>query len=198
MLLQARQSPSIPGAISRIPLYLSLIAVEFGFVWFVAIGIHQRGRNLVDLVGHRWRTASDGLIDSFIAIVTVAMLRLVVRLFYFLFGRWPSHVGFLLPQTGGESVAWIVVSITAGICEELVYRGYLQRQLWSLTKSLSIAILLQTIVFACSHIYQGWRSAAVTAIFGLVFGLLAAWRRSIIPGAIAHSLIDVMGALLRR
>ena len=94
-----------------------------------------------------------------------------------------------------ESAVWAVVSVAAGICEELVYRGYLQRQFWSLTKSLPLAFVLQSVVFGVGHIYQGWKPALVTASYGLVFGLVAAWRRSIIPGAIAHAVVDIMGGL---
>ena len=100
-----------------------------------------------------------------------------------------------MPKTMSESLIWILVSLSAGTCEELVYRGYLQRQLWSLTSSLSLALILQSMIFAVGHIYQGWKPALVTAIYGLIFGLVAAWRRSIIPGALAHALVDIIGGL---
>src|SRR5205823_4531206 len=103
--------------------------------------------------------------------------------------------GFLLPTTLSESIVWITVSAAAGICEELVFRGYLQRQLWSLIGNLPAALLLQAFAFGIGHIYQGWKPALVTAIYGLFLGLVAAWRRSIIPGAIAHAMVDVMGGL---
>jgi membrane protease YdiL (CAAX protease family) len=195
MLLQAR--PSAPGAIppSRIPLYLGLIAVELFFVWFALIGIRARGYKLLDLVGQRWRTAIDGLLDIVLAISTVAFLRFGGPLLYHLLGGWTSNAGFLLPRTLPESIVWIAVSAAAGICEELVFRGYLQRQLWSLTKNLPVALLLQAVIFGIGHIYQGWKPALVTSIYALVFGLLAAWRRSIIPGAIAHAAVDVLGGL---
>lgn len=194
MFLQAQRSTPNP-AISRVSLYLSLIAVELAIVWFVAIGIHAAGYNLIDLLGRRWRNAFDAFGDAFLALATVAILRFSSPALYYVFGRWASNTGFLLPKTFSESIVWIVVSGTAGICEELVYRGYLQRQLWSLTKSLPFAILLQAVIFGSGHIYQGWRPAIVTAIYGLVFGLVAALRRSIIPGALAHAVIDVLGGL---
>jgi Type II CAAX prenyl endopeptidase Rce1-like len=50
-----------------------------------------------------------------------------------LLGRWSPRVAFLLPTTLAESIGWSVVAITAGICEEIVYRGYLQRQLSAFT-----------------------------------------------------------------
>lgn len=198
MLVQARKSAPTPSAPSRIPLYLALIAVEFSLAWFVAIGIHARGHTLRELVGRGWRTVADGVGDVVLALVTAGLLRVSGPVLYYFLGRWASNTGFLLPATLPESIAWIAVSATAGVCEELVFRGYLQRQLWSLTKNLPATLLLQAIIFAIGHIYQGWKPALVTAIYGLVFGLVAAWRRSIVPGAIAHAIIDVMGGLIRR
>src|ERR1051325_10733553 len=157
------------------------------------MGVKARGHGLADVVGRRWPTLIDAGIDILVAAGTVAFLRLSKPILFYFLGRWASNTGFLLPTTFFESIAWIVVSLAAGFCEEAVYRGYLQRQLWSVTKSLPLALVLQALIFACGHIYQGWRPALVTAIYGLVFGLVAAWRRSIIPGAIAHTAVDILG-----
>ena len=194
MFLQAR-SPSSTAVGSRVPLYLTLIAVELSLVWFVSIGIHSQGHTLMDLVGRRWQTIGPTLIDLVVALGTVAFLRSAGALLYDLLGRWASNTGFLLPKSWSESLVWIAVSAAAGICEELVYRGYLQRQLWALTKSLPLALLLQALIFGCGHLYQGWKPALVTAIYGLIFGVVAAWRRSLIPGALAHAIVDIMGGL---
>lgn len=198
MLVQARKSAPTPAVPSRIPLYLALIAVEFSLVWFVAIGIRAHGHTLRELLGRGWRTAFDGAGDVLLALATTGLLRVSEPILYYFLGRWSSNTGFLLPSALPESIVWIAVSATAGVCEELVFRGYLQRQLWSLTKNLPAALLLQAFIFGIGHIYQGWKPALVTAIYGFVFGLVAAWRRSIIPGAIAHAILDVMGGLIRR
>jgi membrane protease YdiL (CAAX protease family) len=195
MLLQGRQANPATLPAARIPLYLSLIAIELLFVWFVTIGIRAYGFKLLDLLGRRWRTAFDVLTDLLLAIATAGLLRVAGPILYFLLGRWAANTGFLLPATMSESMVWIVVSAAAGVCEELVFRGYLQRQLWTLTGSLPVALLLQAVVFGAGHIYQGWKPAVMTAIYAVIFGLVAAWRRSIIPGAIAHAVIDVLGGL---
>ena len=185
-----------PGRIgSRIPLYFALIAIEILLTWFVAIGVRPRGYRLRDLLGRRWRSFCDGCNDVILAIGTIVVLRLCTRAIYFFFGRWSSNIGFLLPTTSRESDVWIGVAITAGFCEELVYRGYLQTQFWSLLKNPWSAVALQAVVFGSAHVYQGWKAAAVTAIYGAVFGTLATWRRSIIPGIIAHSIVDIIGGL---
>lgn len=194
MLLQARAS-SPTAAVSRVPLYLSMVVVEIALVRFVYIGIRARGFKLLDLVGERWRTALRAGGDLLCAALTVAILRNLGPLLYQALGRWHTSTGFLLPRTSLESAVWIAVSITAGVCEEIVYRGYLQRQLWSLTRSLSAALFFQAVIFGAGHIYQGWKPALVTAIYALVFGLVAAWRRSIIPGAIAHAVVDMLAGL---
>jgi membrane protease YdiL (CAAX protease family) len=191
MFVQARGASPTQVA-SKIPLYFSLVAVELLLVWFVNKGIKARGYRLLDVVGWRWRNFGDGAIDLVVAAGTVGLLRFSGPVLYYFLGRWGSNTGFLLPKTFSESTAWIVVSIAAGFCEEFVYRGYLQRQFWSLTRSLPLALVLQAIIFACGHIYQGWKPALVTALYGLVFGLVAAWRRSVIPGALAHSVVDIL------
>ena len=192
MLLQARNASPAPVA-SKIPFYFMLIAVEAFFVWFVTMGVKARGRRLLDVVGRRWPNLVDAGTDIVVAAGTVAFLKFSKPILFYFLGRWASNTGFLLPKSFPESIAWIAVSLAAGFCEEAVYRGYLQRQLWSLTKSLPLALALQAMIFACGHIYQGWKPALVTAIYGLIFGLVAAWRRSIIPGAIAHAVVDVLG-----
>jgi membrane protease YdiL (CAAX protease family) len=194
MLLQARGSSPAQTA-ARFPLYVSLIVVELVLVWFVVIGVRARGSDAKDLVGQPWRTAVDALFDIVCAAGTVGLLRFLGPLLSQLLGRWTATTGFLLPKTGSEVALWIAVSIVAGVCEEIVYRGYLQRQLWSLTRSLPAALFLQSVIFGLGHVYQGWKPALVTAIYGLVFGLVAAWRRSIIPGAIAHAVVDILGGL---
>ena len=135
--------------------------------------------------------------DIVLGVLFVVVLRVCSELLQHLLGRSFANVAFLLPRNLAESVLWIGVATTAGICEEIVYRGYLQPQLWALSGSLPLSIAMQAIIFGAAHAYQGWRPALITAVYGVAFGLLAAWRKSIIPGAIAHSLIDIIGGLLR-
>jgi len=168
------------------------------FVWFVRKGIRARNGSLRDLFGQGWRSPLNGLRDTALALLLVVALRGCSALLQYVLGQSSANTGFLLPNGALESLLWIGVSIVAGVSEEMVYRGYLQPQLWALGGSLPLSIALQAFVFGMAHVYQGWRPAAITAVYGLGFGLLAAWRKSIIPGAIAHSFIDIIGGLVRR
>jgi membrane protease YdiL (CAAX protease family) len=91
---------------------------------------------------------------------------------------------------------WIALSITAGVCEEAIYRGYLQCQFNALTRSVPTGIFLSAAAFGAAHAYQGLQRASVIAASALLFGLLAQKRGTVRPGMIAHSLQDAVAPLL--
>ncbi len=107
----------------------------------------------------------------------------------------------MLPERGIELALWIALSVSAGICEETIFRGYLQRQFTALTKSAPAGILLSAAAFGGVHAYQGFRMTILIALYGAMFGILAYWRGSVRPGMIAHawqdSLNGVLAALIR-
>ena len=89
----------------------------------------------------------------------------------------------------------MLVALSAGFCEELVFRGYFQRQFHALTGSAAAAVGLQALVFGVGHFYEGaWAVAQITA-YGLLFGLLAAWRKSLRPGMLAHAWSDIFAVI---
>jgi hypothetical protein len=92
---------------------------------------------------------------------------------------------------------WVALSITAGICEEAVYRGYMQKQFMALTRSVPAGIVLSAAAFGAAHSYQGFARASLIGVMGAMGGILAYWCRSVRPGMIAHALQDVLGGLVR-
>jgi uncharacterized protein len=102
----------------------------------------------------------------------------------------------LLPRSPLEIALWVGISVSAGICEETIFRGYLQRQLMVMTGSRPAGMLLAAGTFGLVHLYQGWRMATVLGLYGLMFGLLAYWRRSVRPGMIAHAWQDALTGVL--
>ena len=90
------------------------------------------------------------------------------------------------------------VSVSAGICEEIVYRGYLQRQFLALTRSSIVAVLAQAVIFGLGHAYQGAKQVVVITVLGLLYGLLAWWRKSLRPGILAHAWSDIFGGWIER
>ena len=87
--------------------------------------------------------------------------------------------------------------MSAGFCEEFVFRGYLQRQFTAWLGSPWIALSLQALLFGVSHGYQGFLACAHITLYGVLFGLLALWRRSLRPGMIAHAMTDILAGIFR-
>jgi uncharacterized protein len=79
----------------------------------------------------------------------------------------------------------------------LFFRGYFQRQFEVFTRSIWIALFLQSALFAISHGYQGLEACVKIAILGALYGLFALWRGRLRPGMIAHGGSDILSGIFR-
>ena len=185
---------------SALPLYLSLLAAEWGLVRFVvAGGLRRTGTRLRDLVGARWASWRDVARDVAVALGFWAAWAAIEALA--MSGLGPDTakgIDTLLPRNVPEIAAWVLLSLSAGFCEEVVFRGYLQQQFEALTGSLPLAVVGQAVIFGVSHGYQGLRNVIVITVLGGLYGLLAHWRRSLKPGMSAHAWTYVGGGLLAK
>jgi membrane protease YdiL (CAAX protease family) len=101
-----------------------------------------------------------------------------------------GSVTFILPHTRNEHRWFLALSLTAGVCEELLYRGYV---VWALTPWLGVlgAFAAATVVFAVGHAYQG-RKGVVRVIFvGAVMGAMVLSTNWLLPAVIVHALVDI-------
>lgn len=185
--------------------YLTTIAWEWILVAFVLWGARKRGVTLRTLVGGRWNSPEDALIDVAIAvgfwIVSALILFLAAAALGLTditkFEAAKKAIDVLKPNGTLESVIWVCLSLTAGFCEEVIFRGYVQKQFFAWTRSEIAAVLLQALVFGAAHSYQGARLATVVTVYGMLFGVLAALRRSVRPGMMAHAMQDTLSGLVR-
>jgi len=179
--------------------YLTVIASEWLLTAFIWFGIRQRGIRLRDLIGGSWPTARAVLRDLGIAVLYLIAANLVLQgLGYLLKVTSTPGVLSLFPNGPIEDAFWVILSLTGGICEEIFFRGYLQRQFAAMIKSTAAGLILQGVAFGVSHGYQGWKYMCVISVYGCFFGLLAYWRRSLRPGMTAHFVQDTVGGLLGR
>jgi len=186
-----------PAHSGIVPLYVSMIGLEWGLVWYVWGGIHDKGHRLLDLVGGRWSDWKNAAVDLTIALPFWILWEATARLVQF--GLGENHaktVQGLLPQTWLEIVLWIALSASAGVCEEIVFRGYFQKQFRAITGSVALAVVLQALVFGMGHAYQGMTQVVVISVLGALYGVLAAVRKNLRPGMIAHTCSDIVGGLL--
>lgn len=131
---------------------------------------------------------------AYVAALTVAGIA-VLFLFRLAGVREAPLMHELLPATRRERFLFIGVSLTAGVCEEIVFRGFLIHVLHSATGSLAIALLLSSGAFGVAHAYQQPAGALRATLIGLILALPLAIDGSIVPAIIAHAAIDILSGL---
>ena len=101
----------------------------------------------------------------------------------------------LLPRTPAERRVFLLLSMTAGLAEEVAYRGYVIPALAPLVGTGGAAVL-GSVAFGVVHGYQGMLGVVRTALVGglLAWGFLASG--SLWPAILAHASIDVLAGLV--
>lgn len=204
--LSARTQGQMVAHRGRVTVYLLTLAWEYLLVGYILWGARKKGVTLREIVGGRWKSPESLLIDVAIAFAFWMVAAGTLAALSFALGlASPSQVaearkqlGALLPQTGLELGIWLVLSATAGFCEEIMFRGYLQQQFRAATRSTAAAIVLQAVVFGIAHAYQGGRRMVLIAVYGALFGMLAVWRKSLRPGMIGHAMQDSFSGIAFR
>lgn len=99
------------------------------------------------------------------------------------------HIWRVLPASDREMRTFFGVSATAGICEELLYRGFAIHYL-SLWMPVPLAALAASVAFGVGHAYQGPRGVLTTGLLGLLFAALYLASRTLWPVVLLHALLD--------
>ena len=108
-----------------------------------------------------------------------------------------APVRAFLPHTRGEKRWFDVVSVTAGITEELIYRGFLFAYLaaW-LSGAPAVIIVVAGLVFGLGHLYQGVSGITKAGLMGVVFGVLYWMTGSLWASMLLHIVIDLTSGWL--
>lgn len=175
----------------RLPVYIST-CISLWFLALAAVTASAYGGFTAGLIGLRPLPA------ILLACWTVFILASALALYAFsrYFDLQESAVLYqLLPRTVTERLAFVFVSFTAGICEELVFRGFLIAALMPVVGSAITAMLLSCVLFGLLHAYQGVIGSARAALLGLVLAVPFIATGSLLPSMIAHTLIDIAAGL---
>lgn len=185
---------------NRLTFYFTTIAWEWFLTAYVLFGVRRHGNLLNEVTGAQWKTARELFRDLGVALLfwigALVVLGLTASLLHFRGSR--QSLSFLAPEGPAQVAAWILVCVTAGFCEETIFRGYLQKQFVAWTGNAPVGIVLSAAIFGVCHIYQGTKAVAVITVYGLMFGILAQWRKSMRPGMMTHALHDSVGGLAVR
>ncbi len=103
----------------------------------------------------------------------------------------------LVPVTNSERLIWVVVAISAGICEEIVFRGWLLSTLHDQIGLTGKALLLAgALIFGLAHAYQKISGVIITAFAGAFFCVIYVKTGSLLIPILLHALIDLRFAFL--
>ena len=103
----------------------------------------------------------------------------------------------LFPQDDVERLAFFALVATVAVCEEFIYRGFVQRVFQTLAGgSISFAVVGSAAFFALAHLYQGRRGLISTFIIGIFFSMTTAMTLSLVPSIAAHFVADLTAGLL--
>ena len=113
-------------------------------------------------------------------------------------GQVRDQAGDLLdmaPHSPTERTSYLILSITAGICEELLYRGLLFAVL---AEPLGMwpALVLSSAIFGLGHAYQGVEGIGKTALVGLGMALLAVGTGSLFLPMLLHAVVDLTSGVM--
>jgi membrane protease YdiL (CAAX protease family) len=109
--------------------------------------------------------------------------------------RESATLAGLLPRTAPERLAFVGLSLTAGFCEELVFRGFLVPAITTAVDASVVAALIAAAVFGLVHAYQGFAGALRAAALGVLLAVPLLATGSILPAILAHAAIDLIGGL---
>lgn len=186
-----------PGA--RRWLYGRLLLLEWGLVAIVVAVSLVAARVGWSELGLRWPDRV-GFISGFVAVVIFAVTVLSVRALRTGVLREAGSesaalrsVGSLLPRTDPERRLFAAVALTAGIAEEVVYRGFGIAVLAALLPSLPLwgLVLIAGAAFGLAHAYQGIAGIVTTGLLGSVLAAVYLDTGSLLVPIALHAMIDL-------
>jgi membrane protease YdiL (CAAX protease family) len=202
--LSASSAPGAEGplpAVSRPAIYATVLAFQWLLFALAFWGLRLGGVSVRSLVAYRWSGWGGVARCLLIAAMGWAAIFLGIAQGLDWIGlRDPEEMKrvaeMLLPRGPLEFAIWTLVALTAGFVEEVVFRGYLQRQLSAWCRNHVAGIALSALLFGVGHLYQGIASAGLIAAIGLCFSLLAYATRSLAPGILAHAAEDFVAGVV--
>jgi membrane protease YdiL (CAAX protease family) len=107
---------------------------------------------------------------------------------------------YFFPATWTERRWWVFICITAGVCEETLFRGFLLHYLYVFpwTLNLTVALVISSAIFGLNHLYGGISGVVSSAVTGFLFGLLFLLTGNLLLPMVLHAVTDLrMLAILR-
>ncbi len=191
LLAVPRVSPT-----ARLVLYASTIAFQWVAVAIVAWRAGAHGFTAFQL-GLTIHDQSRIFVSAIVGALTIAALqwlnlRRVGNLPVEARGSLQALAERILPQSTVELLPYLALAITAGLCEEFLYRGFAMAVLLHVGLPAWATVLLSSVLFGLAHSYQGRGGILMTLVIGLVLGSSRLAYESLVPAIFWHSAVDVV------
>jgi membrane protease YdiL (CAAX protease family) len=182
------------GTRERLSLYASTIAFQWLAAGAVAWRAWARGLTLDDL-GLVVHGRSRILIAAVVGAATLGGLQwLNLRRMGRSSGKAREFIEALaeriLPQSKVELLPYLALALTAGLCEEFLYRGFAMAAFARAGLPAWGAVLLSSVFFGLAHLYQGRGGLVSTLIVGAVFGTARIAYDGLVPAMFWHFAVD--------
>lgn len=175
---------------------LGAYIASFVFLWcaFILVWLIQRveGQRLHQL-GFTLPVGRDFVAGILFLVIAYPLLGLFAWLLSLAGFAIPELViKALLPGTTAERVGWVMLSISAGVCEETIFRGYLLTKGEQLLRRRWAAVVLSACAFGIGHVYQGIAGVVLVGVYGLMFTWLRYRTGNLWSCIVAHALQDIL------
>ncbi len=197
----ARYVPA--GSHSNLPTYLASIALEWVLAGLVFWGLRLRKTPLRTVLGENKPGIGEWFVDAGVALVFWIVALMVLGTLAVMLKPLHLHpedirntVSKLGPTTPLEMAAWAALCLSAGICEEFIFRGYLQLQFARLGHRVWIGVVASAMVFGFAHGYEGWSGMLLIVAFGTLFSVLRLIRGNTRAGMMAHAWHDFISGVV--
>ncbi len=187
------------STMERLTLYASTIAFQWFAVAVVAWRSWAHGFTASQL-GLTIHDRTRILLASIVGAATIAAfqwlnLRRVGRIPVEARGPLQGLAERILPQSTVELLPYLALAITAGLCEEFLYRGFAMAVLVHVGLQAWAVVLLSSVLFGLAHSYQGRGGIMMTLLIGLLLGASRIAYDSVVPAIFWHSAVDVVAGI---
>jgi membrane protease YdiL (CAAX protease family) len=184
------------SSMERLVLYASTI----GFQWFAVAVVAWRAWAhgfTASQLGLTIHGKSRILVASIVGAATIAVLqwlnlRRVGKIPLEARGPLQAIAERILPQSTVELLPYLALAITAGICEEFLYRGFAMAVLVHLGLQAWAVVLMSSVLFGLAHSYQGRGGVVTTLLIGTILGTSRFAYDCLVPAIFWHSAVDVV------
>jgi len=185
---------------TRLRIYWSLLVSQWILVLLTVLLFASAGRSLADIGQSLGPRPMQTIVTACVMLAAFTLLSLFTtrQLRNAKLSDLPHRMrraGKILPQTGEERAWFALVALTAGVCEEILYRGFLPWFVDAHLGVVGVGYVVAAIIFGFGHAYQGRDGMVVTAVLGLFFGSVAYFVRSLVPGQLLHVAIDLVNGI---